>query len=357
MNKISRLKIIEKSFRKQVKKDKKIKNGYLLIHSDQDDIHMNIAQGYTGDVKAHHTQGNYMASVGKLFTSVLVAMLYEKGHLSFDDKISKFLDDDLMRELHVYQGKDYSNDIKIVHLLKQTSGLPDNFWDLLDELIKDPKKKLSTKQAIMWAKKHKSPSFPPGQGFQYTDMNYHLLGLIVEKVSGLAFHEALKIYILNPLEMNQTYMHHLSEPSQDIKLPMADFYMDGKKLNNVESYANLDYSGGGIVAPLEDLLIFMKALVSHKLIKEETLKRMKSDTSRFALGIDYGYGIWEIKTVPFLMPEKLNCWGVSGATGSFMFYHPKKDAYIIGNFNDFSYKSKGLRFMLLKVIHQLAKIK
>jgi D-alanyl-D-alanine carboxypeptidase len=52
------------------------------------------------------------------------------------------------------------------------------------------------------------------------------------------------------------------------------------------------------------------------------------------------------------MPEKYSCWGCVGVTGAFMFYHPKTDAYLIGNFNDVSYKSKGLRFML-KVIKEL----
>jgi len=59
--------------------------------------------------------------------------------------------------------------------------------------------------------------------------------------------------------------------------------------------------------------------------------------------------------VPLLMPRKFNSWGVAGATGSFMFYHPEKDTYIIGNFNDFSYERKGVRYMLLNVINRLSK--
>lgn len=72
-------------------------------------------------------QQAYMASVGKIFTSVLISILYENGQLSFEDGITKYLDRELVRHLHVYQGKDYTNDIKIIHLLNQTSGLYDNF--------------------------------------------------------------------------------------------------------------------------------------------------------------------------------------------------------------------------------------
>lgn len=109
------------------------------------------------------------------------------------------------------------------------------------------------------------------------------------------------------------------------------------------------------MATTEDLLKFMKALVSYQLVEKHTLEKMKNNCARFGLGIDYGYGIWKIKTIPLAMPEKLNSWGVEGATGAFMFYHPAKDTFIIGSFNDFSYEKKGLQFMLLKVIKQLSK--
>lgn len=48
--------------------------------------------------------------------------------------------------------------------------------------------------------------------------------------------------------------------------------------------------------------------------------------------------------------------GHAGATGAYMFYHPVMDAYFVGTLNDFSYEEKGVRFMLMKVISQLAKL-
>ena len=63
-----------------------------------------------------------------------------------------------------------------------------------------------------------------------------------------------------------------------------------------------------------------------------------------------------LKTVPLLMPKIFNVWGHAGATGAYLFYHPKMDAYFIGTFNDFSYERQGVKFMLMKVINQLRKI-
>jgi D-alanyl-D-alanine carboxypeptidase len=346
---------IENSFRKQVQKDNKIKNAYLLVHSEKEGIHINVAEGSTGNMPANPHQPIYMASVGKLFTSAMIGIFVEKGKLSFDDKITKFLDHELLNNLHLYKGKDCTDEIRIKHLLNQTSGLADNFRTLLDELIKDQNLNITPREAVAWVKNNAKPHFPPGKGFKYTDTNYHLLGLIIESITGEPFHAALTRYIFEPLDMRHSYMNHYSEPTEKPQFPTADFFIRETRLNDIKGYANLDYTGGGVVATNEDLLKFMKALVTDQIVTKNTLEKMKNNCARFGLGIDYGYGIWKITTVPLLMPKKFNSWGAAGATGSFMFYHPETDAYIIGCFNDFSYESKGIRFMLLNVINQLSK--
>jgi D-alanyl-D-alanine carboxypeptidase len=345
---------IEALFRNQVRKDANVKNAYLLVHSDPQDIHINLAEGATGSLPADPRQPNYMASVGKLFTSTIVGMLYEQGRLSFDDRLTEHLDPELLKGLHVHKGVDHTDEIRIKHLLNQTSGLPDDFEPLLDELLADPDFSITPREAVEWTKKHADPHFPPGTGFQYTDTNYHLLGLIVEKHTGLPFHEALKEYIYEPLEMKHSSMLHYSEPMEPCSLPIADFYIRGTRLNEVEAYGCLDYAGGGVVAPAEDLLKFMKALVSHQLVSEGTWQTMMADRNRFTMGIRYGYGIWHLTPVPLLMPKRYASWGVAGATGAFIFYHPEMDAYFIGTFNDFSYKRKFLQFMG-KTMDQLRK--
>ena len=146
-----------------------------------------------------------------------------------------------------------------------------------------------------------------------------------------------------------------ANPVKKISTPTARFSINGKVVNNITGYANLDYAGGGVVAPMEDLLTFMQALVAGQLISQKTLEIMKSDTGTLYPSIEYGYGIWKIKTIPLLIPAKYSCWGCVGATGAFLFYHPGLDAYIIGNFNDVAYKVKGLKFMF-KLIQKLYKV-
>ena len=61
-----KIKTIENMFREQVRKDSKVKNAYLLVHSKKLDFHMNIAEGSTGQMSANSQQPNYMAEVPPL---------------------------------------------------------------------------------------------------------------------------------------------------------------------------------------------------------------------------------------------------------------------------------------------------
>jgi D-alanyl-D-alanine carboxypeptidase len=352
MNKLTLQSKIESAFRKQVLNDRNVKNAYLLVHSEKLGLHLNIAEGKTDGSRAHPQQPNHLASVGKLFTATLIGILYDKGLLSFDDKISNYLDDELMSNLHVYKGKNYSEEIKIRHLLNQSSGLNDVFYQLWKKLVKEPQT-ITPREAVIWGKNNLKPKFKPGKKHFYTDTNYYLLGLIIENITNKKYHEVLHQYIFEPLGMDNAYMFGYSKPSVKSDFPVAKPYINKTDALSVKGIAQIDYAGGGVIATLEEYLKFMKALVSYKLVNKNTLQQMKSDDHRSYPTIRYGYAIWRFITIPLFLPEKYNCWGCVGVTGAFMFYHPKTESYIIGTFNDMSYRSKALRFMLQKLIRPL----
>ena len=346
---------INKAFLKKFEREDKIKNAYLLVNSEKLDINLRLAAGKTGDIKADPSQPNYMASVGKIFTATLIGILKENGQLDFEDSITDHLDAEIIDGLHVYKDKDYSKEVKIKHLLQHSSGLEDCFRPLLDKLIQEDNFSINSLEIIERSKKNLKPDFKPGRGFNYSDTNYHLLGLIVENITGKSFPGVLHERIFNPLKMNDSFMWELSQPINFPQFPVADFYIDDVHINDITGYGQLDYAGGGVVASLDDLLKFMQALQKGQIIEEKTLDKMKKDKRKLTLGIDYGYGIWQIKTIPLVMPAKYNSWGVVGVTGAFMFYHPSTESYIIGNFNESSYEKKCLRFMMYGVIKNILK--
>lgn len=350
---------IELAFRKKVQKDKKVKNAYLLVHSEKLGIDLNIAEGKTGDIRANPQQANHLASVGKLFTATITGMLHDKGLLSFDHQIAHYLDEHLMNGLHIYKGTDYSDNITIKHLLTQTSGLNDVFFHLLKMMISDPNLEFTVREALEWGKTKLKPVGKPGQKHFYTDTNYYLLGLIIENITKQPFHRVVHEMIFEPLGMDNAYINGFSEPKHTPTFPSAHIYLYNKNFMDNKRIAQIDYAGGGIVAPLDEYLKFMKALVGFRLVNEDTLHKMIFDDVKMgfpAIGFDYGYSVWKPKTIPVLMPKQYFCWGCVGITGAFMFYHPLTESFIIGTFNDKSYTSKALRFMLNKVVKKLNQI-
>jgi D-alanyl-D-alanine carboxypeptidase len=339
---------MEVFFKKRVEKDANIQNGYLRVYSEKHGIDLQVAAGKEA---IHAEQPYYIASVSKLFTSVLFGQLVEKGLCSYEDRISHFLEADVLNKLHVYKEKDYTKEIKIKHLLNNTSGLHDFLEDkpqkgmsMPDLIVSEPERTWTPKEVIQWAKDNMKNHFPPGEGFHYSDTGYHLLGLIIEKITGLAFHEVLRKNIFEPLQMNHSHFSR-TEPVEKSPYQIAKLYIRDTEITNFQSLSLL-FAGGGVVSTTSDLLKFMKALVNNELLQKETIEKMKNDWGKFFLGIDYGYGLMNIKTVPILMPAKYNSWGNAGSTGSFMFYHPETDTYLIGTLNHFGYGQKGIRLML-----------
>lgn len=347
---------IESSFRSIVKKDNKIKNAYLLVYSEKLNINIDIAEGNTGKIPANPNQACHLASVGKLFTATLIGMLHEKGLLLFNDNIAKHLDTDIMRGLHVYKGKDYSDEITIKQLLNQTSGLNDVFFPILKKMTADKNFEVNVREALEWGKVNLKPVSKPGHKHFYTDTNYYLLGLIIESITKKTFHECMHEMIFDPLGMVNAYINGFSTPDKKAEYPPAHIYLFNKNFIDDKKTAQIDYAGGGVIAPLNEYLIFMKALVNHQLVSEETLKTLIYDDVNMGfpvLGFRYGYGVWKPKTIPLLMPENFFSWGCVGVTGAFMFYHPLNETYMIGTFNDKSYTSKALQFMFTKIVKTL----
>lgn len=346
---------IESAFRKQVRSDSRVRRAFLLVQSDKLGVDVNIAESGNGS-PVHVDQPNHLASVGKLFTATLIAMLAEQGRLAFTDRIGDYLDADLMKGLHVHHGRDHSSEITIRHLLMQTSGLYDVFYALWNKMMADPSFTVTTRDAIIWGKEHMRPVAEPGAKHHYTDTNYYLLGFIVESITGKPFHAAMHEMIFEPLGMAHAWLRGFSSPKEQPDHPAAGLFVKETDFGAMSGAPAIDHAGGSVIAPLSEYLIFLKAITSHQLISEQTLERMITDDIHMgfpSVGFDYGYSIWKLRSIPFLMPPEMYCWGCVGATGAFLFYHPGTESHIIGTFNDFAYRGKALNFMARKVIKEL----
>jgi len=358
MNKEQTAIAITEHFRRKVHKDPKIQCASLLVHADRLGIHLNLAES-RAESSIHADQPFYIASVSKLFTSVLIGMLVERGQLAYEDPISRYLDDELLDRLHCYKGHNYTEEIQIKHLLNHTSGLHCFFEDqpklgkpMFRMMIDDPQRTWTPRETLLWAKEHLRGHFRPGAGFHYSDTGYHLLGLIIENITNLPYHEVLQSYIFAPLQMDHSYIAP-GNPLRQSDYPLVRLFVQDTDVTDFESLSSM-YAGGGIVSTTEDMLRFMQAFVRDELIHAQTKEMMITDRAKFFPGIDYGYGLMYFRPIPILMPAKYHAWGNAGSIGSFMFYHPGTDAYLIGSLNQFRYHQKGVRLMM-QIIDKLLK--
>src|SRR5881409_166482 len=143
-----------------------------------------------------------IGSISKQFSAAAILLLQEQGKLSLDDKVAKFLPD-LTR----------ANEVTIRQLLSHTSGYQD-YWpqDYVMPMMLQP----VTAQKIldMWARK--PLDFDPGTKWQYSNTNYVIAGVIVEKVARMPLLQFLREKVFMPLQMKT-----VTDTDQE-KLPMSD---------------------------------------------------------------------------------------------------------------------------------------
>lgn len=145
-----------------------------------------------------------LSSISKLFTATAILQLVEKNKLSLEDRLSDLLPAFRMKD------KRYK-DIRIKHLLTHSSGLK---WD--NKLKESPDDSTAIALFLQNLQKQKL-NFAPGKRMSYktySNVGYDLLGIVVERISGLKFSDYIKVNILEPLQMNQsTYYYENIDPS------------------------------------------------------------------------------------------------------------------------------------------------
>jgi CubicO group peptidase (beta-lactamase class C family) len=352
---------IDKLLEKQLKQ-KDIHNVYLSVYSPSKNFEWHTAKGTFKDgEKVSLKNPFYTASVGKTFTAAAIGILVDQGKLNFEDPISNYLSAEIMQDLHVFNGIDYADSIQISHLLQHTSGLADYFSEttddgspsIFDRIISQPDRLWEPKELIAFNKDHFEPSFAPGKGFYYTDTEYVLLGMIIEEISGVPFHEFIHQKIIEQHELNHTYLNLRSE-SQDSSFLMAEMYASDLEISNFQSLS-ADWAGGAVVSSGKDLIKFNRALLSGDIISDTILNRMQSWIPE-SKGMYYGFGLRKINFKELFVA--LPSWeviGHSGLNGTSMYYCPDLDVYIASTLNQLE-ASKEAVILMVKVLMQLGKL-
>jgi D-alanyl-D-alanine carboxypeptidase len=236
------------------------------------------------------TDAFHVASVGKLFTAVLVGRLIDKGTVSLETKVGDALESGVLDRLFVIAGVDHQNEVTVRHLLGHTSGAADYFEDpcrdgknMLHLILAEPERKWTPQSLLEFAREQQSAVGTPGERYHYSDTGYIILGLLVEKLEGRPFHEVLHREIFEPLKMERSWMPYRSSPAVGGE-EFRPAYLEGTDVSRFPSITG-DWTGGGVASTERDLLRFSLALWNGELVSRQLLSEMTQPVGRFSLGM------------------------------------------------------------------------
>ena len=232
-----------------------------------------------------------IGSSSKTYTAVVVLQLVAEGAIDLDETVEAYLPG-LVRG----DGID-GHDISVRQLLNHTSGLPEYTNDLGDFVeratwYRSPRDLLDVALAL-------PRSSAPGEGWSYSNTNYVLAGLIVEKVTHRPLEEAITQRIIEPLGLTDTYVPGRGETTIRGEHPRGYhstvFPGGGDLVDLTELDPSFGWAAGEIVATPSDVNRFFLALLDGKLLAPAQLEQMRQtvapDEGDFIPGAEYGLGL------------------------------------------------------------------
>jgi CubicO group peptidase (beta-lactamase class C family) len=210
------------------------KNGQIIYEKYQGLGNREQHKEITKDTPLH------LASVSKVLTATAILLLVDKNKIDLDQKITTILDNFPYPE------------ITIRTLLDHRSGLRNYAYFTEDAGVWDRKKTLSNQDVLnLLSEKNIQLEFPTDTRFAYCNTNYAILALVIEKITGLKYPEAMRQMIFKPLGMTNTYVF---EYDKDLETAMPSY--KGNNVRLAYDYLDAVYGDKNIYSTPRDLLKF-----------------------------------------------------------------------------------------------------
>lgn len=217
-----------------------------------------------------------IASISKPITAVAVMQLVERGLVSLEDPIQKYVPS--------YPRKP-QGEVRIRHLLTHTSGI--RHYKGSEFSLAESFPSLDRAIAVF---RNDPLDFAPGERYLYSTYGYNLLQGVVEQVTGRSFDEYLRSAIFGPAGMTTTY---LERPQEIVRHRVRQYVRGTTPLSWLNApYVDLSvkWAGGGLIATAGDIARFDIALNQGRLLRADTLERMYT-SARLTNGNQTGYGL------------------------------------------------------------------
>ena len=237
--------------------------------------------------KSYHANNNIdtrfnLGSMNKMFTATAVMQLAEKGKLRLDDPISRYVDESWLP-------KSITDRVTVQHLLTHTSGLGSYFNDTYVNSSRELFRELDDYKRLVQGD---TLAFEPGSRFQYSNTGMLLLGVVVEKASGMNYFDYIRQNVYQPAGMTRSDCYELDRPQDNL----AEGYLQapgGGWKNNVFMHVMRGGPAGGGYATVHDLHRYARAMQTGKLVSDKSLEQMWQGHSEG----NYGFG-FEVENGP-----------------------------------------------------------
>lgn len=219
----------------------------------------------------------HIASISKLFTAIRIFQLIEEKSLDLHAPIQNYI-----KKSNV----NIPNGISAHHLLLHISGLP----DAKNKFFEQYYKKSDLVEAVF-----KKGKFKPTGNFYYNDMDYILLGLVIEEITGNDFQKEIHNHILDPLGMASTGFLAYGDYPKNFAYAYSE-QKNGKLKQDPFYYIENDDAGAGMYSTATDLLKLDQALYGEDLLELKSLKTLSMSYPEYGY---VGYSVWNYN-YPFL---------------------------------------------------------
>ena len=231
-------------------------------------------------------------SVGKTFAAATALHLIKEGKIGLDDKIEKYLGGEPW-----FSRLPNAKDITVRQLMNHSSGLVR--YEFKEQFTKDlsanPAKVWKPAELVAYLLDEKAP-FEAGKGWDYSDTNYIVLGMIIEKVTGRKFYEEASRRIIKPLKLTDTIPQDgpsLKGVVQGYAGPNNPFGGTDAMIVNGKFAINpqFEWTGGGYASTAQDLARWAKMIYEGKAFSAELLPQVLEGVPAPMLGRESKYGL------------------------------------------------------------------
>lgn len=282
--------LTKKGFLQEVKKlvqrlsERKVFSGTLLVAKGENVLFSHAAGEAS---KRFHVPNNIdtkfnLGSMNKMFTSLTIMQLVEKGKLRLEDTLDKFVDE-------TWLPKDITSKIMIHNLLTHTSGLGSYFNEVYAKSSRQLFRKLDDYKPLIKVEKL---TFEPGERYSYSNTGMFLLGVVIESVTEEDYFDYVRKVIYEPAGMKDSDCYDMDYPVENLAIGYSpDSSSKWGWQNNYYKHVIKGGPAGGGFSTVVDLHRFALALLSEKFVSKASLKKMWTD--HYKAGYGYGFGIQE----------------------------------------------------------------